>query len=119
MTDADSAGEPLHDRVKIGLVSVSDRASAGVYEDLGLPALRDWLAESGGGTKVDMYDAPFTREMAAQAGAYYFHHYAVHFSAGALGRALAGVPALMSWDDHDVSEERGRPAGRRVRLFVC
>jgi molybdopterin adenylyltransferase len=31
------------ERVKIGLVSVSDRASAGVYEDKGIPALRDWL----------------------------------------------------------------------------
>ena len=46
MTDATSTGEPLHDRVKIGLVSVSDRASAGVYEDLGLPALRDWLSRA-------------------------------------------------------------------------
>ena len=46
MTDAASTGEPLHDRVKIGLVSVSDRASAGVYEDLGLPALRDWLSRA-------------------------------------------------------------------------
>ena len=27
----------------IGLVSVSDRASGGVYEDKGIPALRDWL----------------------------------------------------------------------------
>ena len=26
--------------------SVSDRASAGVYEDLGLPALRDWLSRA-------------------------------------------------------------------------
>ncbi len=32
------------DTVKIGLVSVSDRASQGVYEDKGIPALRDWLA---------------------------------------------------------------------------
>ena len=31
------------DPVRIGLVSVSDRASSGVYEDKGLPALRDWL----------------------------------------------------------------------------
>jgi len=29
--------------VHIGLVSISDRASAGVYEDLGLPALKAWL----------------------------------------------------------------------------
>ena len=28
----------------IGLVSISDRASAGVYEDKGIPALRDWFA---------------------------------------------------------------------------
>ena len=27
----------------IGLVSVSDRASGGVYEDKGIPALQDWL----------------------------------------------------------------------------
>ena len=32
-----------HDKVRIGLVSISDRASAGVYEDKGLPALREWL----------------------------------------------------------------------------
>src|SRR5262245_4307797 len=31
------------DPVRIGLVSVSDRASAGVYEDKGLPALQQWL----------------------------------------------------------------------------
>jgi molybdopterin adenylyltransferase len=31
------------DRVRIGLVSVSDRASSGVYEDKGIPALRAWL----------------------------------------------------------------------------
>jgi molybdopterin adenylyltransferase len=29
--------------IKIGLVSISDRASSGVYEDLGLPTLKDWL----------------------------------------------------------------------------
>jgi len=34
------------DGVRIGLVSISDRASAGIYEDKGLPALRDWLARA-------------------------------------------------------------------------
>jgi molybdopterin adenylyltransferase len=34
------------DPVTIGIVSVSDRASAGVYEDKGLPALRDWLTRA-------------------------------------------------------------------------
>ncbi|WP_240162414.1 molybdopterin adenylyltransferase [Glaciimonas sp. PAMC28666] len=31
-------------RLKIGLVSISDRASAGVYQDQGIPALQDWFA---------------------------------------------------------------------------
>ena len=35
-----------HDAVKIGIVSVSDRASGGVYDDKGLPALKDWLARA-------------------------------------------------------------------------
>ena len=34
------------DPVKIGIVSVSDRASRGVYEDKGLPALKDWLTRA-------------------------------------------------------------------------
>ena len=34
------------DAVRIGIVSVSDRASGGVYEDKGLPALKDWLARA-------------------------------------------------------------------------
>jgi molybdopterin adenylyltransferase len=34
------------DSVRIGLVSVSDRAAGGVYEDKGLPALKDWLARA-------------------------------------------------------------------------
>jgi len=29
--------------IKIGLVSISDRASQGVYQDLGLPSLQTWL----------------------------------------------------------------------------
>jgi molybdopterin adenylyltransferase len=32
--------------VKIGIVSVSDRASSGVYVDKGLPALQDWLSRA-------------------------------------------------------------------------
>jgi molybdopterin adenylyltransferase len=34
------------DRVRIGIVSVSDRASSGVYEDKGLPALKQWLGQA-------------------------------------------------------------------------
>lgn len=32
------------DTLRIGLVSVSDRASSGIYQDKGLPALEEWLA---------------------------------------------------------------------------
>jgi len=32
--------------VRIGIVSISDRASAGVYQDKGLPALQDWLGRA-------------------------------------------------------------------------
>ena len=34
------------DSVTIGIVSVSDRASAGVYVDKGLPALKEWLTRA-------------------------------------------------------------------------
>jgi molybdopterin adenylyltransferase len=38
--------DPRCDTLKIGIVSISDRASSGTYEDKGLPALRDWLAQA-------------------------------------------------------------------------
>jgi molybdopterin adenylyltransferase len=34
------------DKVKIGIVSISDRASSGTYEDKGLPALHEWLSNA-------------------------------------------------------------------------
>ena len=41
-----AAASTLFEPVRIGLVSVSDRASGGVYEDKGIPALRDWLGRA-------------------------------------------------------------------------
>ena len=41
-----SSPSPALERVRIGIVSISDRASSGVYEDKGLPALRDWLGRA-------------------------------------------------------------------------
>ena len=35
-----------HEQVVIGLVSISDRASKGVYKDEGLPALEEWLGKA-------------------------------------------------------------------------
>ena len=37
---------PSPEPLRIGIVSVSDRASTGVYEDKGLPALQDWLTRA-------------------------------------------------------------------------
>ena len=34
----------MNDELVIGLVSISDRASSGVYEDKGIPALTEWFA---------------------------------------------------------------------------
>ena len=42
---ADPSPLPPPEPVRIGLVSISDRASAGAYADEGLPALESWLAE--------------------------------------------------------------------------
>jgi len=38
----------MNDKIifKIGLVSISDRASQGVYEDKGIPSLSDWLSRA-------------------------------------------------------------------------
>ncbi len=43
MSDATT---PPIDPVRIGIVSISDRASTGVYEDKGLPALQEWLSRA-------------------------------------------------------------------------
>jgi molybdopterin adenylyltransferase len=40
-----SASSPF-DPIKIGIVSISDRASGGIYVDKGLPALQDWLTRA-------------------------------------------------------------------------
>ena len=42
MSEHTTAPEP----VRIGIVSISDRASSGVYEDKGLPALQEWLTRA-------------------------------------------------------------------------
>ena len=47
MSDATLPSPDLRcDAVKIGIVSISDRASSGTYEDKGLPALREWLGHA-------------------------------------------------------------------------
>ncbi len=40
---APAGSQPIDRPLHVGLVSISDRASSGQYQDLGLPALVDWL----------------------------------------------------------------------------
>src|SRR5450830_94609 len=40
-----AASSPF-DPIKIGIVSISDRAAGGIYVDKGLPALQDWLTRA-------------------------------------------------------------------------
>lgn len=46
MTSPTTSNAVGDDELVIGLVSVSDRASGGIYEDKGIPALNDWLASA-------------------------------------------------------------------------
>ena len=46
MTPSKDTSSTEHDPVKIGIVSISDRASTGVYEDKGLPTLQTWLGHA-------------------------------------------------------------------------
>lgn len=36
----------MNDELVIGLISISDRASSGVYEDKGIPALQEWFGQA-------------------------------------------------------------------------
>jgi molybdopterin adenylyltransferase len=46
MNPGDDLSTHPPEAARIGIVSISDRASGGVYEDKGLPALRDWLTRA-------------------------------------------------------------------------
>jgi molybdopterin adenylyltransferase len=45
-TEVTAQPKMSHEALVIGIVSCSDRASAGVYEDKGLPALQEWLGKA-------------------------------------------------------------------------
>ena len=48
----------------VGLVSISDRASAGVYKDEGIPALKEWLGSAIALARLARRDAPHRRRAA-------------------------------------------------------
>jgi len=46
MTETARSNDRVMDPIRVGLVSISDRASSGVYEDQGIPALQAWLGRA-------------------------------------------------------------------------
>ncbi|KAG2448419.1 hypothetical protein HYH02_006311 [Chlamydomonas schloesseri] len=50
---------------------------------------------------------PFTAEMKDEVEEYYFAHYVLHFSQPYLGTALATIPTVHTWDDHDIVDGWG------------
>lgn len=43
---SEKISEYVSEHIRIGLVSISDRASDGRYEDQGIPSLKDWLGKA-------------------------------------------------------------------------
>jgi molybdopterin adenylyltransferase len=46
MKDTETQNRNMPNEIKIGLISISDRASKGVYQDEGIPALQTWLMKA-------------------------------------------------------------------------
>lgn len=57
--------EKATEKISVGLLTVSDRASRGDYEDLGGPAMRQWLEEVLANTAVDYHTLVVCDEIAA------------------------------------------------------
>ena len=52
-------------QLKVGIVSISDRASGGVYKDEGIPALKDWLSRAVASPKLHFEDRLIPDDRAA------------------------------------------------------
>jgi molybdopterin adenylyltransferase len=46
MKDTETQNRNMPNEIKIGLISISDRASKGIYQDEGIPALQTWLMKA-------------------------------------------------------------------------
>ncbi len=66
-------------------------------------ALADWWALP----ESERYGKPFTRIMADQAMDYFFDAYCRTFSKPEYAQALASIPSVMMWDDHDIFDGWG------------
>lgn len=50
---------------------------------------------------------PFTGTIQERVEEFYFSHYCYHFSYGQYGNALATIPSINTWDDHDIYDGYG------------
>ncbi|CAD7700165.1 unnamed protein product [Ostreobium quekettii] len=69
-----------------------------------IPLVSEWLGIKGRGAR---HRAPFTEDMRAQVELFYFEHYCTHFMATGMREALAAIPNVMMWDDHDIFDGWG------------
>ncbi|KAG2424556.1 hypothetical protein HXX76_014436 [Chlamydomonas incerta] len=97
---AQHAAAPLHVLVGGGDQLYNDSVFNG-------PQLKGWDQTL---TKVETEAKaalPFTPEMKDEVEEYYFAHYMLHFSQPYLGTALATIPSVNIWDDHDIVDGWG------------
>ena len=89
--------KPLH-----ALVGGGDQ----LYNDevFHLPLLKNWLEIK---NRHKRLRAEFTDAMKADAELFYFEHYCTHFMATGMREALASIPNVMMWDDHDIFDGWG------------
>lgn len=66
-------------------------------------ALAEWWRQPAPGR----YGQPFTRTMADQAMDYFFDAYCDTLARPAYARAMASIPSVMMWDDHDIFDGWG------------
>lgn len=76
----------------------------GVFKTEGSAALKAWGELAEHSKKVE---APWTDEMEQQTVAYYCAHYIDTFSQADVSTALACIPQLNMWDDHDIFDGFG------------
>ncbi|GIM06459.1 hypothetical protein Vretimale_10772 [Volvox reticuliferus] len=94
------AQQPLHVLVGGGDQIYNDAVFDG-------PLLKGWdhtLKQSDTSNKASI---PFTDEMRQEVEEFYFSHYCVHFSQPVYAQALASIPSVNIWDDHDIFDGWG------------
>merc|ERR1712137_6289 len=82
----------------------ADKSSGLAHEGLfSLPLLQEWMVKR----EQDRLHAPFTDEMASQVYQFAVKHYISQFTLSEFADALATIPSIMSWDDHDAWDGMG------------